>query len=202
MSLSHEHYLTLIYLENSRLWQQLIDYFLITRSNQPLQIHSNNLGWESSWPTHSKAHLCKTWLRLTISLLSPGSDELLLLLLDAPPRELWKQFLFTSLLSSNGSPCDVTADRWLWVAWEAASNTGENADVTNTLLTFNITSIIGEKTYQSVNFILYSLMVSMIFWFWVCSFPILHPSPSTPHEAHAAHSSVTVVQLTTHLTSL
>lgn len=64
------------------------------RSSESSTHRSNSYEWGSSWRTPSKARLCKTWLRLITSPLSLGSDGLLLLLLKAPPRELWKRFSF------------------------------------------------------------------------------------------------------------
>ena len=98
-------------------------------------------------------------------------------------------FPFTSLLSSNGSPCDVTAVCCPRVAWEAAEHLTQekNTDVMKTLLTIGITRIIG-KTYQSMNF----LFPFLIGFFWslyvVLQFSTrtLRPAPTKAHT-HTLH---------------
>lgn len=151
------------------------------------QHFSNSYEWGSSWRTPTKARLCRTWPRLITSPLSPGSDELFLLLLKAPSRELWKHFfLFTSLLSSIGSPRDVTADCRPRVAWETADHLTQekHIDVMKTLLVVDITRIIG-KTYQRMNFVL-PFLISFFFFCLIVIFAThtLHPVLLPPTQAH------------------
>lgn len=153
-----------------------------------LQNFSNSYEWGSSWRTTWKAHLCKTWLRLITSPLSPGSDELLLLRLKASQQGNYENdFLSPTHLSYNGSsPCDVTAVCCPRLAWEAAENLTQekNTDVTKALLTYcnwrNIS--INELSLFFFNWFPWSFSVVELFVH-------MHPPPCTVpiHESTYAH---------------
>lgn len=107
-----------------------------------------------------------------------------------PPTKGTMKTIFLSppsFLPTDPPPRDVTAVRCPRVAWEAAEHLTQekNTDVTKTLLTIDITRIIG-KTYQSMNFI-FSFLIGFHDVFCVVvlfSTYTLHPAPLPPTKAH------------------
>lgn len=107
-------------------------------------------------------------------------------------------FSFASLLSSNGSPCDVTADRCPRVAWETAEHlTQEKIQMLRRpYWLFDITRIIG-KTYQSMNFVFSFLIGFMISFLSSTIFPHI---PSAQHH-HRPQMHIRTALTVAHSTS-
>lgn len=155
-----------------------------------LQNFSNSYEWGSSWRTTWKARLCKTWLRWITSPLSPGSDELLVVII-LPTRELWKHFSFHHPPFLKWIPLwhhhNLLPSSRLGSSRQSILTQEKNTDVTKALLTINITRVIG-KTYQSKNFFFF---FSLIVFSMIClrrrtvfHIHTLCPAPSPSMKAH------------------
>lgn len=128
--------------------------------------------------------MCKTWLRLITSPLSPGSDELLPLLFKPPNKGTMKMIFSPSwpTFLTMDPPCDIAAVCCPRVAWDAAEHLSQdkNTDAPKALMV-NVTKMIG--TYWSTRF-LFSFLLSCFLFVYLDCFS------DTPPPCFATHDTI------------